>query len=67
MSNRKNTVGGSPGHRESGKFRADQIDESAERPLQKIEITSLKIEPDQDAGCDPYNSTGQFCVIKDKS
>jgi hypothetical protein len=63
MSTRKNSVGGSLENRETRKFRIDQIDESIPRPLQNIEITSLKIEQDDDAGCDPYNSTGQFCVI----
>lgn len=63
MSTRKITVGESSRYGESRKFRIDQIDESAQRPLQNIEMTSLEIEPDYAADCDPYNNTGQFCLI----
>ena len=63
MSARKMINGGSPEHRETRKFRIDPTNESAQRPLQNIEITSLEIEQDQNADCDPYNSTGQFCVV----
>ncbi len=31
---------------------------------QGIEILSLKVADDLDAGGDPYNRTGQFCIIK---
>jgi len=31
-------------------------------PAPQVEITSLEIEVDPEIGCDPYNSTGQFCV-----
>lgn len=31
-------------------------------PAAQVEITSLEIEVDPEIGCDPYNSTGQFCV-----
>ena len=63
MSARKITNSGSPEHRETRKFRIDPTNESAQRPLQNIELTSLEIEQDQNADCDPYNSTGQFCVV----
>ena len=37
------------------------------RPLaQEIESSSLQIADDYEQDCDPYNSTGQFCVIKTK-
>ena len=32
--------------------------------VQEVEITSLEIESDPDRGSDPYNRTGQFCVVK---
>jgi hypothetical protein len=31
---------------------------------QGIEILNLKIADNPDAGGDPYNRTGQFCIIK---
>jgi hypothetical protein len=33
---------------------------------QGIEILSLKIADELDAGGDPYNRTGSFCIIKDR-
>ena len=35
-----------------------------QRLVQEVEITSLEIEKDPDRGSDPYNRTGQFCVVK---
>jgi hypothetical protein len=35
-----------------------------QRLVQEVEITSLEIEKDSDRGSDPYNRTGQFCVVK---
>ena len=35
-----------------------------QRLVQEVEITSLEIENDPDRGSDPYNRTGQFCVVK---
>lgn len=34
------------------------------RFVQEVEITSLEIEKDADRGSDPYNRTGQFCVVE---
>ncbi len=34
------------------------------RFVQEVEITSLEIEKDPDRGSDPYNRTGQFCVVE---
>jgi hypothetical protein len=37
--------------------------------VSQVEVTSLQIEQEPDAGSDPYNCTGQFCVVdlaKDK-
>ena len=34
-----------------------------QRLLSQIEVTSLQIEQDPDVGSDPYNRTGQFCVV----
>lgn len=42
---------------------ADQIEEAAPALAQKIEITSLELDQDHAEDCDPYNSTGQYCVI----
>lgn len=36
--------------------------ESVPPPAPQAEITSLEIEVDPEIGCDPYNSTGQFCI-----
>ena len=33
-------------------------------PAQEVEITSLEIEQDPDQGSDPYNRTGQYCVVE---
>ncbi len=43
---------------------AEQKDASQAGRGQGIEILSLKIADDFDAGGDPYNRTGSFCVIK---
>lgn len=41
------------------------VDTDAEQePTPQVEITSLEIEVDPEIGCDPYNSTGQFCVVE---
>ena len=37
---------------------------SQRRLDQEVEITSLEIEQDADQGSDPYNRTGQFCVLE---
>ena len=40
-----------------------------QRLVSEVEVTSLQIEQDPDAGSDPYNCTGQFCVadiVKDR-
>lgn len=42
----------------------DPADSSAQRVLQQVEIKSLEIADDYDGGGDPYNRTGQFCVVK---
>ncbi len=31
-------------------------------PPPAVEVTSLELDIDDDAGSDPYNRTGQFCV-----
>lgn len=36
--------------------------ESEQPPAAQVEITSLEVEVDPEIGCDPYNSTGQFCL-----
>ncbi|MDH3748590.1 MAG: hypothetical protein OER97_10315 [Gammaproteobacteria bacterium] len=36
--------------------------ESEQPPAPQVKITSLEIEVDPEIGCDPYNSTGQFCI-----
>jgi len=40
-----------------------------QRQFNQVEVTSLQIEQEPDAGSDPYNCTGQFCIVgkvKDK-
>jgi hypothetical protein len=47
-------------------FRVEQIDEAAgalNKRSQQVKIKSLEIAPDYTAECDPYNSTGQYCVL----
>lgn len=31
-------------------------------PAPKVEATNLELVTDDDPGCDPYNSTGEFCL-----
>lgn len=68
MSTWKNTSSGQLKQSESKRYgsktlRPDQIDASAQRPLQQVEVTSLEIAPDIAAECDPYNRTGRHCVL----
>jgi hypothetical protein len=60
----KNTSSGSLKRSGSKTIRVDQIDESAQRPLQQVKVTSLEIAPDVATECDPYNSTGRHCVLE---
>lgn len=63
MSTPKTTDNGAAEKRAGRKFRIDDNDDAGQSPLGNIEVTQLKVEQDKDTGCDPYNSTGQFCVI----
>ncbi|MDX1515220.1 MAG: hypothetical protein R3288_00190 [Woeseiaceae bacterium] len=39
------------------------VDTDAEQPpVRPVEITAFELEVDAETGCDPYNSTGQFCL-----
>lgn len=47
----------------------DDLAQNVELPIEKepgrkpdVEVTSLEVVADDEAGCDPYNSTGQFCL-----
>ncbi len=64
MSIQKDTVGkgpATPARQEPG---IDQDDASQAGAPQGVEILSLDVADDFDTGGDPYNCTGQFCVIK---
>ena len=37
-------------------------EEEIEVPPPAVEVTSLELDIEDDAGSDPYNRTGQFCV-----
>ena len=47
-----------------GKLPVEPAAVMQQRLVQEVEITSLEIEQDQDQGCDPYNRTGQFCIVE---
>lgn len=36
--------------------------ETDKPPVRQLEITAFELESDPENGCDPYNSTGQFCL-----
>ena len=43
--------------------KVDETTGSMSRRLQKVESKALEIAPDYAADCDPYISTGQYCVL----
>ena len=47
-----------------GKLPAEPAAVMQQRLVQEVEITSLEIEQDPDQGSDPYNRTGQFCIVE---
>ena len=64
MSTQKDTV-------EDGQMRpakqgleAEQADTAVSGLRQGVELVSLEMADDPDSGGDPYNRTGQFCIIK---
>lgn len=48
----------------AGKLPVEPAAVMQQRLVQKVEITSLEIEQDPDQGSDPYNRTGQFCIVE---
>jgi hypothetical protein len=47
-----------------GKLPVEPAAVMQQRLVQEVEITSLEIEQDPDQGSDPYNRTGQFCIVE---
>ncbi len=43
---------------------AEQADTDVSGLRQGVELVSLEIADDPDSGGDPYNRTGQFCIIE---
>lgn len=41
----------------------DPVVAEQQRLVSKVEVTSLEIEQDPDSGSDPYNCTGQYCIV----
>ena len=66
MSIEKNSLSDEAAKRTGQETGAEQKDASQAGLGQGIEILSLKIADDFDAGGDPYNRTGSFCVIKNR-
>jgi hypothetical protein len=48
------------------KIRFDRVGEatrSSSRRLSQIAVEALEIAPDYEVDCDPYNRSGQYCVL----
>jgi len=64
MSTRKNSEGEEPAKPTGPEADVEPKDASQAGRGQGVEILSLKIADELDAGGDPYNRTGSFCIIK---
>lgn len=65
MSIEKESLKDAPeGQADEPELRADEDEASISMSRQGIDVMSLEIAPDSDAGGDPYNRTGSHCVIK---
>lgn len=64
MSIQKNSEGEEPAKPTGQEADVEPKDASQAGRGQGIEIVSLKIADELDAGGDPYNRTGSFCIIK---
>lgn len=64
MSIQKNSEGEEPEKPTGQEADVEPKDASQAGRGQGIEIVSLKIADELDAGGDPYNRTGSFCIIK---
>ncbi len=62
MSNWKHAEDDAAGKPENEPKRTAAEDDEHRPPPRSVEITSLELDADDDAGSDPYNCTGQFCV-----
>jgi hypothetical protein len=65
MSIQKNTAKDGSTPRTDRRIEAERDVEAGGTAIEAVEIVSLEIAEDPDAGGDPYNRTGSFCVIKD--
>jgi hypothetical protein len=61
---RKSASGDVPVRFTPRKFPVEAEAVAEQGPAQDVEITSLEIEQDPDQGGDPYNRTGQHCVVE---
>lgn len=64
MLNRKHATSDEAARLSPGKIPIEPEAVVQHRFVQDVEITSLEIEKDPDRGSDPYNRTGQFCVVE---
>ena len=64
MSIQKDSMNDAPGKAEEQELHVEEHESSISMSRQGIDVMSLEIAPDMDAGGDPYNRTGSYCVIK---
>jgi len=64
MLNRKYTTRDDAARLSPGDLPIEPEAVAQQRLVQEVEIKSLEIERDPDRGGDPYNRTGQFCVVE---
>ncbi len=62
MSTWKHAEDGVTDKPENGIGNTTAKDDEHRPPAPPVKITSLELDTDDDAGSDPYNCTGQFCV-----
>ena len=64
MSIPKESGNKTPATADPQELRSEEDESSVSMSRQGIDVMSLEIAPDLDAGGDPYNRTGSYCVIK---
>ena len=64
MSIQKDSMNDAPGKADEQDLHVQEDESSVSMSRQGIDVMSLEIAPDMDAGGDPYNRTGSYCVIK---
>jgi hypothetical protein len=63
MLNEKVTPFTAAGRLSDARLPVDPAIAEQQKLVSEVEVTSLQIEQDPDIGSDPYNCTGQYCIV----